>query len=56
VLAGHDPAYIRLVWLVASAFGAIVLVALIVVYRRAMRRHELEHAERVIAEHDAGAG
>jgi hypothetical protein len=52
MLAGHDPAYIRIVWLVASAIGALVLVALVFVYRRAVRRAELEVAERVIAEHD----
>jgi integral membrane sensor domain MASE1 len=52
MLAGHDPAYIRAVWLVASAIGALVLVALVVVYRRAVRRAEIEHAEQVIAEHD----
>lgn len=53
MLAGHDAHYIQLVWLIASAFGAAVLVALVVVYRRALRRDELERAERVIAEHDA---
>jgi hypothetical protein len=41
-----------MLWVVASAIGLGVLVALVVVYRRAARRHELEHAERVIAEHD----
>jgi hypothetical protein len=53
MLAGHDAAYIRIVWLVAIAFGAATLVALVVLYRRAARRHELEHAERVIAEHES---
>lgn len=53
MLAGHDAQYIRLVWLIASAFGAAVLVSLVVVYRRAVRRDELERAERVIAEHEA---
>jgi hypothetical protein len=53
MLAGHDAQYIQLVWLIASAFGAAVLVALVVVYRRAVRRDELERVERVIAEHDA---
>lgn len=52
MLGGHDPSYIRVVWLVASAIGAMVLVALVVLYRRAGRRAELEVAERVIAEHD----
>jgi len=52
MLAGHDAHYVQLVWLVASAFGAAALVALVVIYRRAARRHELEEAERTIAEHD----
>jgi hypothetical protein len=52
MLGGHDSSYIALVWVVASAFGAAVLAALVVVYRRAARRAELELAERVIAEHD----
>ncbi len=52
MLAGHDSEYIAMLWVVASAFGISVLVALVIVYRRAARRHELEHAERVIAEHD----
>ena len=52
MLAGHDPIYIQLVWIVASAFGVTALVALAVVYRRAVRRHEIEEAERTIAEHD----
>jgi len=52
MLAGHDPSYIALVWVVASTFGAAALATLVVVYRRAARRAELEHAERVIAEHD----
>jgi hypothetical protein len=52
MLGGHDPSYIRIVWLVASATGVLVLVGLTVLYRRAGRRAELEVAERVIAEHD----
>ena len=55
MLAGHDSEYVRIVWLVASGLGLAVLVALVVVYRRAVRRAELEHAERVIAEHDQSA-
>jgi hypothetical protein len=42
-------------WIVASAFGGAVLVALAMLYRRAVRRAEIEHAERVIAEHDQSA-
>ena len=52
MLAGHDGSYVHLVWIVASAFGAAALAVLVVLYRRAARRAELEHAERVIAEHD----
>lgn len=52
MLAGHDASYIALVWVVASVVGAAALATLFVVYRRAARRAELEHAERVIAEHD----
>jgi hypothetical protein len=52
MLAGHDADYIHSVWLVASAFGIAVLVALAVLYRRAVRRHELEVAERIISQHD----
>jgi hypothetical protein len=52
MLGGHDPGYVQMVWLVASAIGVLVLVALVVLYRRAVRRAELEVAERVIAEHD----
>lgn len=56
MLAGHDASYVQLVWIIASVFGASALVALAVVYRRAARRAELEHAERVIAEHDQLSG
>jgi len=52
MLGGHDPDYVRMVWLIASAIGSLVLVALVILYRRAARRAELEVAERVIAEHD----
>ena len=52
MLAGHDHRYIELVWVIASAFGVMALVVLAVVYRRAARRHEVEQAERIIAEHD----
>ena len=52
MLGGHELSYIRIVWLVASVFGAAALVTLVVLYRRAVRRVELEHAERVIADHD----
>jgi hypothetical protein len=52
MLAGHDPSYVRAVWLVASAFGALALVVLVALYRRARVRAELDEAERVLAEHD----
>jgi len=52
VLAGHDEAYVRVVWLVASAIGAGVLLVLAFAYRSARSRAEIEIAERVIAEHD----
>jgi hypothetical protein len=53
-LAGHDAEYIRLVWLVASAFGVAAIVALVVIYRRARGRAELEEAERIIREDEPG--
>ena len=52
MLGGHDQSYVALIWIVASGFGVAALVTLAVIYRRAMRRHELEEAERTIAEHD----
>ena len=52
MLAGHDHAYVQLVWIVASGFGIAALIALVVIYRRAARRADLEQAERIIAEHD----
>jgi hypothetical protein len=50
MLGGHDEHYIRLVWLIASAIGAAAIIALVVIYRRAARRHELEEAERILAD------
>ncbi len=52
MLGGHDPSYVRAVWLVASAFGAAALVVLVVLYRRMRNRADLEEAERVLAEDD----
>nr|HEX4316513.1 hypothetical protein [Kofleriaceae bacterium] len=52
-LAGHDAAYLRAVWLVASALGLALILALGVIYRRARGRRELEEAEAVLAAHDA---
>lgn len=53
MLGGHDSQYVHLVWVIASMFGLAAIVALALLYRRAARRHELEQAERIIAEHDA---
>jgi hypothetical protein len=52
MLGGHDHEYVRVVWVVASALGIAMLVALVTVYRRAVQRHELEQAERIIADDD----
>jgi hypothetical protein len=52
MLGGHDSEYVALVWTVASTFGLAVLVTLVALYRRAAVRAEVEHAERVIADHD----
>jgi hypothetical protein len=35
-------------WIVASSVGAVVLIALAAIYRRAAARHELELAEKLI--------
>ncbi len=40
----------RMVWVVASAIGAALLVVLGIVYRRARAQRDLEEAERLIAE------
>jgi hypothetical protein len=52
MLAHHDASYLRAVWLVASAVGAVALAVLVVLYRRARNRAELDEAERVLAEDD----
>ena len=49
-LGGHDADHTQLVWIVASLFGALILAALFYAYRRARSQHELEDAERVIAD------
>ena len=56
MLAGHDSHYVHIVWLVASLFGIAAIVALAAIYRRAARKHELEQAEQIIAEHDGSSG
>ena len=50
MLAGHDAGYIRAVWLVASAVGALALAVLAVLYRRLRARADLEEAERILSE------
>jgi hypothetical protein len=55
MLAGHDVDYVRIVWVIACAFGFSVIACLVVVYRRALRRHELEQAEQTISLHDREA-
>jgi hypothetical protein len=55
MLAGHDPTYVRIVWLIACCIGVVSLVVLRVIYRQAKRAHELELAERVISQHDSDA-
>lgn len=52
-LGGHDPAYLRLLWIVVSLCGLTALAILVVVYRHAKERAEVEQAERVIAEDEA---
>ena len=47
-LGGHSAEHIAAVWLVAAAFGVAALGGLVVIYRRAAARRELEEAERVI--------
>jgi NADH:ubiquinone oxidoreductase subunit K len=47
-LGGHSAEHIAAVWLVAAAAGVVALGVLIVIYRRAAARRELEEAERVI--------
>lgn len=52
-LGGHDPAYLRLLWIVVSLCGLTALAILVVIYRHAKERAEVEQAERVIAEDEA---
>ncbi len=49
-LGGHTAEATRIVWIVASAIGAGLLVLLGIVYRRARAQRDLEEAERLIAE------
>ncbi len=50
MLAGHDPHYVRTVWLVASLLGAAALVVLVVLYRRLNARADLDEAERILSD------
>jgi hypothetical protein len=43
-------AHWHLVWAVACGFGAVAIGALAIVYRRARARHELEEAEKLLAD------
>ena len=52
MLAHHDAAYLRAVWLVASAVGAVALAVLVTLYRRLRNRAELDEAERILAEEE----
>jgi hypothetical protein len=47
-LAGHSAEYTQAVWWVASAFGAGVLIVLIVLYRRARAAAQLDEVERIL--------
>lgn len=49
-LGGNDADHTQLVWIIASLFGSLILAALFYAYRRARSQHELEAAERVIAD------
>ncbi len=49
-LAGHSAAHMAIVWYVAAGIALAVLVVLVIIYRRAAARHELEEAERVLEE------
>jgi hypothetical protein len=55
MLAGHDAEYVRVVWVLACAIGVSVIAGLVIIYRRALRRHELEQAEQMISLHDREA-
>lgn len=50
MLGGHDAQYLHVLWIAVSVIGVAVIATLAVVYRRAARRHELEEAERILAE------
>ena len=50
MLGGHEPSYVRAVWLVASGVGALALVVLVLLFRRMRAQAELDQAERVLAE------
>ena len=48
MLGGHDAHYIHIVWVIALAFGAAAIVALVVIYKRAARREELDEIDRML--------
>lgn len=49
-LGGNTAEATRTVWIIASAIGAILLVFLGILYRRARAQRDLEEAERLIVE------
>jgi hypothetical protein len=49
-LAGHDPAYLRLLWIVVSLCAITALAILVLVYRHTKDRAELDQAERILAD------
>jgi hypothetical protein len=51
-LGGHDPAYLRLLWIVVSLCGITALAILVVVYRHARDRADLERAEQILADEE----
>ena len=52
-LGGHDPHYLRILWAVASAIGAVICIALGVLFRRAKKTADAEEVERILAEDEA---
>ena len=49
-LGGHDPSYLRLLWIAVSLCGLAALAILVIEYRHAKDRAELDHAEQVLAD------
>ncbi len=49
-LAGHSAHYLQVMWGIATAIGGAVILALVAVYRWAVRAAEAEEVERILAE------